>query len=889
MKSPALADWLLRLLLPQHLQSDILGDLQEEFRLFALDNTGPIRARLWYWRQVLSSSLKYRIARGRNERIPSRHRRPAVESVVQDIRFAVRTLLRRPLFAVVAIGTLGLGIGAATTIFTAVEGVLLRRLPYERPGELVNVWVTFPQWRGQETLDAWWDRVRLSYPDYEHWRDGTTLLQETAAYGGANMVFPRRGGPTRIRVGSGTASLLSVLGVQVIAGRWFLPGEDGPTHRDVVVLSDKFWRDHFGRDPNAVGQTISLDNRPFIVVGVLPPNFRLRETIDWSADRGFSLWRTDDAGEHAVWVPLGTAGRLRSDVNRFEGIGRLKPGATFEQARVEAELLIRAGESPDRLGVRMAYRTDLESSGLRAPISLLSAAAGILLLITCGNVATMLMGEATGRRREIATRAAIGAGTGRIVRQLLTESVLLGLLGSAVGTGLAIGGTELLTTMAPPMARIQEMTVNGTVLAFASLAGVATGLAFGLAPSLMTAGHAFGQALRSDDRLGTKRGRLVQRLVVSSEIALTVVLLVSAGLFARTLANLFAVDLGFNSEGLAVVRASLPRGRIATANVFEEMVAQMAAIPGVERASGTSSLPFLDSESGQRVVIEGRKAEEGLRNANDQAVLPGFLETMEIPLLSGRALDRSDGPEAQKVALVSESMARLYWPNESPVGARIMGAEDWWLTVVGIVGDVKHTSLDSEARATFYCPVAQDPRRTMTLVARTTTEPIQVGRQMQQAVRNADPGAVILSVDTMESLISLSGIDQRYRAVLVALFGITAVLLAAVGIFGVTARNVALRTRELGIRAALGATGQGLIGMVLRGSLMTAITGTAVGLAGALLVSRLLEGFLFEVETTDPLTYAAVVSLLAGVCFVASYLPTRRVAKVNPVVVLRAE
>ncbi|UCG88221.1 MAG: ABC transporter permease, partial [Gemmatimonadota bacterium] len=654
----------------------------------------------------------------------------------------------------------------------------------------------------------------------------------------------------------------------------------------IAVLSDETWRSRFGADTAVVGQTVTLNGSPYTVVGVLPPGFKLRSVLRTS----------DDHGRRALWVPIGHDGRsARRGIQDYELIGRLAPGATIDQAFAESEALIRGERDPSRVGVSLAFRQDTEARGLRGPIFLVLSGAGALLLVACANVATLLAGESTTRSREMATREALGAAPARIVRQLLTESVVLGLLGSITGVVVASVGTSALAALAPPIPGIEDVHVSGRILLFACCLGITTGLLFGLAPSFMFARRSLGVTLKDWSRGGAPGRRALQGTLVFFEIALTVVLLVTGGLLTRSLLGLSAVDTGFVSDNLATVGVAMARSQYTqsqTSALIQEIIERIEAIPGVEGASATSSLPFLDESSSATFEIEGRPTDEGGLSplADYRQTFPGFHEVLGIPLLAGRTFTSADGPDASGVAIVSESMARRYWPNESPIGVRIRYRENWH-TIVGVVGDVKHAGLDLDSESTYYISGLKDPPRygVVSLVAKTSGDPLFVIPRIRQAVWAVESDVPVTSASTMSSVVSNSTSDERYRTLLMIVFGATAAVLAAVGIFGVTARAVMQRSRELGIRMALGARETGLIGQTLQGNLTTSLAGLAVGLVGAFWASRLISGFLFSIEPSDPLTYCVVATLTVAVCLLASYLPARRITRVNPVDVLRAD
>ncbi|NIM48224.1 MAG: FtsX-like permease family protein, partial [Gemmatimonadales bacterium] len=664
-----------------------------------------------------------------------------------------------------------------------------------------------------------------------------------------------------------------------------IPGQGA----QVAILSDEVWRATFAADPRVAGKILTLDDRSYTVVGVMPRGFRLRRL-------GPPIGGTVDTGERDLWVPIGQPGAgLGEGAINWEALGRLYPNVPIDHAVAETRRLLVGDADPAERDVRVVPRKEAETRGLGSPLVLLFGATGLLMLIACANIATLLLGEMNGRRQEVATRSALGASSRRIVRQLVTESVVLGLLGSVVGVLMAFAGTRILVALAPPIPRIDQVGVEVRVLAFASLLGMVAGLICGAMPALMSTRNAVGVVSRVSRRTtGTRRERGTQRAVVSLEIALTVVLLIAGGLLGRSLSRLFAVDPGFEAESVATVDVSLARVRYSTpeavSEYYREVLREIAAIPGVNSASATNGLPFPGRVINiDAVEIAGRTPGPGSGEvAHRFSVAPGYHNAMGISVLAGRTITDADGPDAPRVTVISESMARRYWPDESPVGARLR----YWAgeaTVVGIVGDVKLQRLDANVEPTFYVPLLQDVSREFSLVTRTEGDPLRVIPLMREAIWSVDRDVPVTQASTMASLVSRSGSHQRYRTLLLLVFGVVAALLAAAGVFGVTARSVAQRAREMGIRMALGARQEGLVGGVVRSSLGTALAGTVVGVLGALWTSRLISGFLFGVEAWDPLTYGAVASLLFIVCLVASYVPARRIARIDPMDVLRAE
>lgn len=814
---------------------------------------------------------------------PSSYRNASsMETFIQDTRFGLRTLWKRPLFTLMAIGTLGLGIGAATAIFSVVNGVLLQPPPYEEPGELISVWQTYPEWQEEPMLADMWDWGYLSYPGYQRWREGQTHFQDVAIHTSKARDFTGLGEPERITVGVASSSLFGVLAVQPVLGRAFLPEEDVEDGPRVAILSHAFWQERFGGDPEVLGRTIDLNRNPFAVVGVMPRDFELR-----------GLGFFGSGGEKPVWIPVGADGqRRREGSHGYEAIARLSPGATLAQALPEAVSLIPAADEEPGHSVRMAPWQELERAGLQSPLLILLGASLVLLLIACGNVAMLLLGEFTGRRHEMATRTALGAGGGRLARQLLTESVLLGVAGSALGVVIALAGTRALLSAAPPLPRLDLVRVDTPVLFFGVGLGIVTGILFGLAPSWSLTRGRLKESLGSGWRSGPRGAFSLQRFVISVELALTVILLVSGTLLARSLGELLSVDTGFHQESVVMARVYLPSYRYGDAAdravQAERMRQALSGVPGVVAVSGTNSLPFYNSPDALSYGVEGLSWPEDISpHASTQSVLPGFFETMGIRILEGRGILDTDGLGSRPVAVISETMARRHWPNSSALGARVLFGDT--LEVVGVAADVVHESLDSEPLATMYVPFLRQAGTSINFVVRAGGDPETLFAPVRGAVWSVDSDAPISRVSTLPDLILDSARDERFRAVLMVVFAMCATILAGAGVFGVTARSVAQRTKEMGIRKALGAEPGSLVLLALSGTLQVGLVGVSLGLVGAYWSSRLLTQFLFGIEAWDPATYLSVAAALLGLSAIASYLPSRRAGLVPPMEVLREE
>ena len=800
-----------------------------------------------------------------------------LDSLRQDLRFALRSLGRRPLFATIAVVTLALGIGGTTAIFSVVDGVLIRELPYRDASSLVSVWRAWPDWRGRGLLDAIWDHIAFDLGNYQSVLDNATTLGSIEAHAARRTVLTGNGPAEEISLGLASAGLFEFLGVRPEIGRNFIGNEGLPAAEHgarVAILGHHLWTSRFGRDDAILGRTIMLGGEPYEVIGVLPAHFRLVSDMITSHENAGAI----DGGQRDVWIPLG---RAQADCgNCLEILARLAPGRTTLEARAEVQrLLIDQSGQPDQLARVLEHKTRI-TQGFSTPLLVLFGAAGVLLLIACLNVAGLLVGEAMGREQEMEVRSALGAGRGRVARQLLTESAVLGCIGALAGVLVAMLATRGLLSVAPPLPRLEEVGMSMRALAFATVTGVATGIGFGLAPtaSLLVMSGAL-------HARGVTRGRKSRSLhagVVTVQLGLTVMLLIAGGMFGRSLGRLMSVDPGFRPERLATLAFDVPAARAETAHAFQDEAVRIASgVPGVAAVSLTSELPFPGGKGSRSFALEpdGPMVQTALWH---RSVLPNYHETMGIPLLAGRMLAPSDGPGAPNVIVVSQSFAEQVWPGESALGKRIYktGPIGEW-TVVGVVGDVRHKTLGAPVEPTIYRTVAQAPAGILYLVARTSVDPGGVLPSLQRAVRALHPNTVITEPAVMTFLMRDSEADDRFRAILMWSFAGLAAALAAVGIFGMTARAVAARAREMGIRSALGAQSHALIMLVLREGVMGVVFGLAIGFTGALWSLRMVESLLFGVDAWDPVTYTAVAGLVVAMFLVAAYLPARRVTRIS--------
>jgi putative ABC transport system permease protein len=809
----------------------------------------------------------------------------------RDLRLAVRQALQNPGFTLAAVVTLGLGIGAATAIFSLVDAILLRPLPFQDQDRLVSLWGAMKQ-RGREL-------VEVSLHDYGDWRAHNQVFSDLAlvATNDSDVALTGLDEPLHVRVRLTSDNLFRVLGAKALLGRTFLPGQDDKPGTNVVLLSHGFWQRHFGSDPGVVGRQVLLDGDPHVVVGVMPRDFHYPDDAE--------LWSTL-SGLYAA------APRL-DDLRIFHAVGRLEPGVSLEQARQDLSR-VSAQMERERPVTNQGYSSQLlplthEILGdTRPALLLLLAAVGLLLLIACANVAGLLLARAASRQKETAIRTALGASRARLIRQLLTESLLLALCAAGLGLLLAWAGLRVLAAVGPgDVPRLDEVALDGRVIGFSLLAALATAALFGLAPALQTVSPDLSTALKEGGKSSASRhtSRL-RNLLVAGEVALALVVLVMAGLVLRSFAELQRTDLGFRPRNLLTFRLTLYGTRYpddhAWANLFQSVLERVRALPGVEGAA----LVLLRPLSGPigwdyDFHVEGQTPDQQATNptSNHERVSPGYFATMGIPLLQGRDFAATDLPGSQLVVIVNKSTAERFWPGQSPIGKRLRWgrntqADAPWLTVVGVVGDARYREIEA-VRPDLYVPFAQDPHWAMDVVVRTTSpgsnDPLRLARPVAEAVRSIDPGLPVANLTTLEREISDTVARPRLRTLILSLFAGLSLTLAAVGLYGIIAWSVAQRGQEIGIRMALGADRGRVQRLVLAQGLGLTLAGLAAGLAAAAAVAATgwLGDLLYNVAPTDLLTFAVVPLLLVAVALLASLLPARRATRIDPLVVLRAE
>jgi predicted permease len=796
--------------------------------------------------------------------------------------FALRTLRRRPAFAVVAIATLALGIGAATAIFTIIDGVLLRPLPFRDAGELVTVWQTDTRFRDQTTLRRRWDRLWFSFPEYQQWRAIQRSFSDVAVYGDQEMALTGVGEPTQVAVASATPSLLPLLGVRVSMGRWFLPGEEGPGAERLAVISHEMWVSRFGSDPTVVDRFITLDDARYRVVGVMPAGFRLRSLASSIAEAA------------AVWIPLGSDGGGQQFDSSYEGIARLRPGVPLDVAMLETDRIVRAAAGRAERGARIVPRLEAETAPARAPLVLLGAGVVLLLLIACANIAMLLLGEAPAREHEIATRKALGASGTRIILQLFTESAVIATAGGVLGVALAWVGTRLLVAVAPAsMPRLDEVVMDVRVLAVAIGVTVGAALSFGLAPAVSASRRAVSDTVRGGTRQAGRRRSSLLDAVIVVQVAMSLVLLVGATVLGRSLRALWTVDPGFRTDGVLTMSVTVPESRYAEREAVGEYYARLArrleALPGVQHVAATSNLPLSGRNSTTSIDLEGVPTTNPSERPNVQrrVVTPAYFAALGVPLRAGRGLSSAVTGSVNEL-VIDEAMARRSWPNESALGkrVRVFGA---WFTVVGVVGNVRHTRLDEDEQPTIYLPHARVATREMTMVLATSGDPAALVDAVRSATWSVDPAIPIAELEPLAARVARSISPERYRTTLLGVFGLAAAVLTAVGVFGVVARTVSQRRREIAIRLALGAPGSSIARAITRDQGRSVGLGLALGLAGAGVLSPLLGRFVFGIGPSDPVALSGAVTLVALMAVLAALPAVRRAMRTDPGLALRQD
>ncbi|MGH9718387.1 MAG: ADOP family duplicated permease [Candidatus Acidiferrales bacterium] len=811
-----------------------------------------------------------------------------LETFLQDMRFGLRMLRKNPGFTAVAVLTLALGIGANTAIFSIVDAVLLRSFPYPDPDQLVLIFdVPLQQ---PDALSG------ISYRDFTEFREQNRVFSQMAGNSFHDLTLTGAAEPSVVNTADVTPGIFPLLNAKPLAGRTLLPEDGKQGAAPVAVLSENLWRSRFGSNPALIGQSITLDMRAFTVVGILPASFRY----------------PDGSPHQDVWIPIRQDplfGPLMSKpgVPVLSGIGRLNPGVSLMQAQTEMKTLSArlAKEFPAQdsgLTTRIEPYRQAVVGNVKSPLLILLGAVGLVLLIACANIANLLLSRATSRGKEIAVRIALGAGRARIVRQLLTESALLGSLGGVVGVLLAAWGIWILRPLLPPdVARINSIHVGSSVLAFALLLSLGAALAFGLAPALLaTSSNLQANIKEGGARTGQRGGQHVRSFLAVAEISLAMVLLVAGGLLIRSLALLTSVSPGFDPRNVIEAEVSLPQFQYSTARQWtafsNELLARLHAQPGLQDSALGAPLPM--DRQGEAtfpfsIVGNPRLAPGKSTTADYATVSPNYFHVMRIPLLRGRFFSEQDSPSNPNVAIISKTLARRYFPNQDPIGRQMRFGfppnSNVSREIVGVVGDVRDEALSQKPGPMMYAPFAQAPLYGGEVVVRSSLSVSSVAAGIRQATHSIDKDLPVTDIESLPDALGQSISEERFRTFLLSSFSGIALVLAAVGIFGVISYSVSQRTHEIGIRMALGAQRRDVLRLILGQGAKIALFGLGVGIVAAFLLTRLMTSLLYGVSATDPLTFGAMAIVLFGVAVTACYIPARRAMRVDPMVALRYE
>lgn len=822
----------------------------------------------------------------------------AVASVAQDVRYAVRASGRAPGFVTAAVLSLAVGIGANTAVFSLINSLLIRPLPYKDSERIVILWNRSP---GLQITQDW-----FSTAQYFDIKTGHRGFEQVAIAIGGNVNLTGGGEPERIGAIRVSSGLLPILGVAAERGRLFAPDEDSPGRNNTALLSHALWTRRYGADPQVLGRSIVLNGLSYEVIGILPRSFSLpREVLP-------TLGGAEE-GEVILPLPLPMNApqiRTREDYNI---IGKLRPGITTRKAQAEMDVITArlCRNFPELyppnggLTFSIVPLIDQVVGDVRKPLYILLGAVACVLLIACANVANLMLARAMGRGKEIAVRAAIGAGRARIVRQLLTESVLLSLCAGGLGVLLALWGLDWACSLGSrSIPRLGEITFDGRVLGFTLAVSLLTGVLFGLVPALRLSRIDLNATLKDSGRSPAGvhsmwgRGHNVRRFLVVSELAVSVLLLIGAGLLIRSFVRLQHVDPGFNSRNLTTLGLTLTGNRYADATAvlpaYHRLWTRLEGLPGVVAVGGSSALPLTQTFAWTPITIEGRTPMSGEKfiNADERIVARNYFQAMEIPLRMGRYFDERDTADVNRVTIIDESMARQFWPGESPIGKRIHQVQSRipWLTIVGVVGQVKHDTLhDPNPRIVFYLPHTQYPTRSLSIVLRTGTDPSSLAPAVRNEIHDLDPDLPVYQVSPMSSFVDQSLAQRRFSTLTLSIFAGIALALATLGIYGLMAYMVNQGIQEIGIRIAMGATESGIWRMIVSQSMALAAMGIAIGVLAAFGLTRFLSSLLYGVTATDTLTFAGIPGLLILISLAAACIPARRAARVNPLAALRCE
>ena len=818
-----------------------------------------------------------------------------METLFQDLRYGVRMLVKRPGFTFVAVLVLALGIGANSAIFSVVNAVLLKSLPYDHPERLALVWETNPK------VQIGSDLLPVSAGNFTDWRNQNESFESMSLVSGANYNLTGTDRPEQLSGAQVSASFFKLLGVEPAAGRTFTEEEDQPDRNRVVVVSHSLWQSRWAGDPDIIGKTLMLDGNSYTIIAVMPKGFNYPKATDLPAY--FQL-----PPQTELWTPIAlTSRQISSRGNHNYGVlARLKPGIAIERAQSEMTSI---GQNIEQQypqlagwGVKVVSLEEQSIGDIRLILWVLLGAVGFVLLIACANVANLLLARASSRQKEIAIRTALGASRLQIIRQLLTESTLLALVGGGFGILIAVWGIDALLALSPGnLPRMDEVRVDGAVAGFTFAVSLLTGMIFGLAPAVQVSKANLNEFLKEGARgsTGGTRANRVRSTLVIVEVALSLVLLIGAGLMIRSFMQLMNVSPGFNPQNVLTMQIFLPQSKYSRgadqAAFFKQVINRVEALPGVETVGAITHLPLSGMEESGNFSIESRPSQsfDAGTTADMRAISPNYFRSMGIPILRGRDFSETDGEQSVPVAIISESMATRFFPGEDPLGQRLKRGSSTsdlpWVTIVGIAADVKHSALEKQSRPHLYFSYPQSPFGYMALVVRTSASPESLSVAAQSAVWAVDKDQPVVNVKTMEQYLSAAVAARRFNMTLLAAFAVVAMVLATVGIYGVISYTVTQRTHEIGIRMALGAAQRDVLKLVFGQAIMLAVIGVVIGVAASFALTRVMESLLFGVTATDPLTFIAIPLLLTGVALGACFVPARRATKVDPMVALRYE
>ncbi len=800
-----------------------------------------------------------------------------MDTLWQDIRFGFRMMRKNRVSTVIVVLALALGIGANSAIFSVMNTLLLRPLPFANPERIMAVWSTFKDNR----------RALMSPANFKDVREQSQSFQHLSTYFTRNYNLTGGDQPEAVEAAVVSANFFDVLGVKAAAGRTFLPEEEQGGQNPVVILSHGLWQRHFGSNPGLLGQTVKLNGRGYNVVGIMPPGINFPD-------------------ETKLWVPLVLNPEALKDreYHHLNMIGRLKDGVPAEQAGAEintiaSRLAQQYPQSNAQRGMRVISLHEDLVGDIRLALIILTCSVAFILLIACANVANLLLARAVARQREIAVRLALGASRVRLLRQFLTESILIALLSGAVGLLLAQVGIDLLISLSPSnIPRLAETSIDGRVLGFTLLMSLLTGVVFGVAPALRLSKTDFNESLKEGKGSGAggSRSRRMQGWLVVAEVALSMMLLVGAGLLLKSFLRLWNVQPGFDAQNVITMELSLSPSKYGTrqqvANFYQQLLSSLQTVPNVESVAAVSHLPISGKNLGLGYSVVGRPllGPGEAPSGHYRAVSPNYFRTMQVPLKKGRDFTERDTRESPQVAIINETLARTQFPNEDPLGKQLLIEEEKApREIVAVVGDIKHIKLDAEAKPEIYVPYLQLTLPSMALVVRTSSDPTQMFNAVRQKVLSLDPEQPVYNMKTMEQYISASIAQQRFSGTLIGVFALIAVILAVLGIYGVIAYSVSQRSRELGIRIALGATPGHILKLVVRNGMTQVLIGVTIGLAASLFLTKVISSLLYGVSATDPTIFVAIPALFIVVALTACYIPARRATKVDPLSVLKAE